>query len=68
MGGVDAFQYVEAAKPNLALFNKYVSVMTAGQIRAIVDKNLKDRPQDWHLAMASIVFSAVIDACEPGQR
>jgi hypothetical protein len=39
--------------------------MQAPQIRAIVEKYLKDHPEDWNMPMAFIVLSAMKEACEP---
>jgi hypothetical protein len=38
--------------------------MTGHQMFAIVEKYMAGHPEEWHQAMASIVFNAMIDVCK----
>lgn len=70
-GVMDAWEHVTAiskTNPEIANFVRIVSCasdrgMTYGQIAAIVKKYMKDNPAEWHYTMASLVWTAMNDAC-----
>ncbi len=49
-------------KVELSLFKEYVYPMRIPQIKAIVDKHMKENPEKWHQPMASLVYSALREA------
>jgi hypothetical protein len=69
-GVVDAFDLAKNLQEKEPLGAPVVNAMfvncTKGlpnyQVKAIVSKYLKDHPETWNMAMADIVFGAVIDA------
>jgi hypothetical protein len=44
-------------------FSECVKEMTVKKIQVIVNKYLKDHPEDHHYGMAALVLKAVVDSC-----
>jgi len=75
VGVIDAWQNIigycgapqTACFPIKGMFESIVSCTSNrpyGQIAAIVAKYMKDHPEGWHYDMASIIFTALSQACK----
>lgn len=75
MGVVDAWQNIigycgapqGACFPVKGMFEPIVSCTSNrpyGQITAMVEKYMKDHPEGWHYDMASIIWTALSQACK----
>jgi hypothetical protein len=65
MGIYDAIQLAPllgAPMERLHLFHKLTERMTNEQVTAIVDNYIKDNPQEWHLPMSFLAFTAISKA------
>jgi hypothetical protein len=66
-GVIDAFLIISASEavavPSFGWLPPCTKNMNNVQIRAIVDKYMKDNPQIWHMPMASAVIGAMMRAC-----
>lgn len=65
-GAADVFCFLANAnnpEKMAQLFDKCTDGKSARQIHAIVDKHLKEHPENWHYSMASTVFVAVKNTC-----
>jgi len=58
--GAERYQFDQFGKlPSCAVGNG----MTTGQTSAIVERYMKDHPDEWHLAMPFLIVKAVNSAC-----
>lgn len=62
MGLSDGFDFVIGMEDpiDIDLFSINTGGMTFNQLKAIVDKSMKDNPRLWHKPMSLIVFDAVV--------
>jgi hypothetical protein len=60
MGVSDAFSLIASNPTNTKLFDSLSTGMSPKQVHAVVEKYMKDNPQEWHDAMAAIVYLAVV--------
>lgn len=55
---------VGAPLPNVMKFKDCMAGHKSGQLVAMVEKHVRDRPQEWHASIAVLTFAAMKAGCE----
>ena len=62
--GIQVAPLLGAPMENLHVFHRLTDRMTNEQVTAIVDKYMEDNPQEWHLPMSYLAFTAITKAID----
>jgi len=63
--GMDAAPFFDAPDDNkiYARFRTCTTDMSAKQVAAILEKYIRDNPEEWHVQLNTVAFNGILKAC-----